>query len=247
MTSPTPGGRLRRLLAAGGLIAAPGVYDGLTAALVARTGFTAAYLTGAGVSVAGFGLPDIGLVTATEMASRARIVCAALGEIPLIADADTGYGGPINVVRTVRAYEHTGVAAIQLEDQAFPKKCGHLPDKELVPAAVFDRSLRSAARCPTSPPARRACSSWWGCASGPRSVSGTANSGGVPVGMTMTEKILARKAGLDWVAAGQTVVCDVDMTVMVDLQFATMWVPPCASTTRRRSRSSWTTRCPPRR
>jgi 2-methylisocitrate lyase-like PEP mutase family enzyme len=144
MTSPTPGGRLRRLLAAGGLITAPGVYDGLTAALVARTGFTAAYLTGAGVSVAGFGLPDIGLVTATEMASRARIVCAALGEIPLIADADTGYGGPINVVRTVRAYEHAGVAAIQLEDQAFPKKCGHLPDKELVPAAVFDRSLRAA-------------------------------------------------------------------------------------------------------
>jgi 2-methylisocitrate lyase-like PEP mutase family enzyme len=139
-----PGARLRRLLADGGLITAPGVYDGLTAALVARTGFAAAYLTGAGVSVAGFGLPDIGLLTATEMAERARIAAEALGGIPLIADADTGYGAPINVVRTVRAYEHAGVAAIQLEDQAFPKKCGHLPGKELIPAAAFEHTLHAA-------------------------------------------------------------------------------------------------------
>jgi 2-methylisocitrate lyase-like PEP mutase family enzyme len=143
-TPETPGARLRRLLSGGGLITAPGVYDGLTAALVARTGFAAAYLTGAGVSVAGFGLPDIGLVTATEMADRARIVADTLGGVPLIADADTGYGAPINVVRTVRAYERAGVAAIQLEDQAFPKKCGHLPDKELVPAAAFERTLQAA-------------------------------------------------------------------------------------------------------
>jgi 2-methylisocitrate lyase-like PEP mutase family enzyme len=140
----SPGARLRGLLADGGLITAPGVYDGLTAALVARTGFAAAYLTGAGVSVAGFGLPDIGLLTATEMAGRARIAAEVLGGIPLIADADTGYGAPINVVRTVRAYEHAGVAAIQLEDQAFPKKCGHLPGKELIPAADFEGRLRAA-------------------------------------------------------------------------------------------------------
>jgi 2-methylisocitrate lyase-like PEP mutase family enzyme len=140
----TPGAQLRRLIADGGLITAPGVYDGLTAALVARTGFSAAYLTGAGVSVAGFGLPDIGLLTATEMAARADIATEALGGIPLIADADTGYGGPINVTRTVRAFEHAGVAAIQLEDQAFPKKCGHLPDKELISAAAFEHKLNAA-------------------------------------------------------------------------------------------------------
>ncbi|MFG2884753.1 oxaloacetate decarboxylase [Streptomyces sp. NPDC048297] len=140
----TPGARLRRFLAADGLITAPGVYDGLGAHLVARCGFPAAYLTGAGVAVAGYGLPDIGLLTATEMAERARIVAEALGEVPLIADADTGYGEPMHVVRTVRAYEQAGVAAVQLEDQAFPKRCGHLPDKELIPAAEFEAKLHAA-------------------------------------------------------------------------------------------------------
>lgn len=149
--TPTPGARLRELLATGALITAPGVYDGLSAALVARTGFTAAYLTGAGVAVAGFGLPDIGLLTATEMVDRARIVAEALGDVPLIADADTGYGEPVNVVRTVRAYERAGVAAIQLEDQAFPKKCGHLPDKELIPASAFESRLRAALDARTDP------------------------------------------------------------------------------------------------
>ncbi|MGW0998742.1 isocitrate lyase/PEP mutase family protein [Streptomyces sp. NPDC002520] len=139
----TPASRLRALLE-DGLITAPGVYDGLSAALVARTGFTAAYLTGAGVAVAGFGLPDIGLLTQSEMTERARIVVAALGDVPLIADADTGYGAPINVVRTVQEYEKAGVAAIQLEDQAFPKKCGHLPDKELIPAQEFVTKLTAA-------------------------------------------------------------------------------------------------------
>ena len=147
----SPGARLRRLLAAGGLVTAPGVYDGLSAALVARTGFGAAYLTGAGVAVAGFGLPDIGLLTATEMVDRARVVATALGDVPLIADADTGYGEPMNVVRTVREYERAGVAAIQLEDQAFPKKCGHLPDKELIPAAAFEAKLRAALDARTDP------------------------------------------------------------------------------------------------
>ncbi|MBC3840843.1 isocitrate lyase/PEP mutase family protein [Streptacidiphilus sp. 4-A2] len=147
----SPGARLRALLAEGGLITAPGVYDGLSASLVARTGFSAAYLTGAGVAVAGFGLPDIGLLTGTEMAERARIVAAALDGIPLIADADTGYGTALNVVRTVREYERAGVAAIQLEDQAFPKKCGHLPDKELVPAGEFAAKLAAALDARTDP------------------------------------------------------------------------------------------------
>jgi 2-methylisocitrate lyase-like PEP mutase family enzyme len=145
----TPGARLRSLLAQDGLITAPGVFDGLSAHLVARTGFHAAYLTGAGVSVAGFGLPDIGLLTATEMAERARVVVEALDGIPLIADADTGYGAPMNVARTVREYEKAGAAALHLEDQAFPKKCGHLPDKELVSAREFVDKLDAALQART--------------------------------------------------------------------------------------------------
>ena len=136
--------RLKDLLDKRELIIAPGVFDGISAQLTKRTGHVAAYMTGAGVAASGFGLPDIGLVTATEMAERTRMIVGALGDIPLIADADTGYGAPRNVVRTVRAYEHAGVAAIQLEDQVFPKRCGHLPDKEVVDAAVFEQTLAAA-------------------------------------------------------------------------------------------------------
>ncbi|WP_329461346.1 isocitrate lyase/PEP mutase family protein [Streptomyces sp. NBC_01431] len=151
-TSPiTAGRRLRSLLAEGSLITAPGVFDGLSAHLVARTGFRAAYLSGAGVSVAGFGLPDIGLLTQSEMTERARIVVTALDGIPLIADADTGYGAPINVARTVREYERAGVAALHLEDQAFPKKCGHLPDKELLTPEEFTDKLDAALQARTDP------------------------------------------------------------------------------------------------
>jgi 2-methylisocitrate lyase-like PEP mutase family enzyme len=136
--------RLRELLDAHELIVAPGVFDGISAQLTKRTGHVAAYMTGAGVAASGFGLPDIGLVTATEMADRVRMIAGALGDIPLIADADTGYGAPMNVVRTVRSYEAAGVAAIQLEDQVFPKRCGHLPDKQVVDAAVFEQTLAAA-------------------------------------------------------------------------------------------------------
>lgn len=142
---------LRTQLAAGSLIVAPGVFDGISAHLVARLGFTAAYMTGAGVAGAGFGLPDIGLVTQTEMAGRARMMTRVLGGIPLLADADTGYGAPLNVIRTVQEYEAAGVAAIQLEDQAFPKKCGHLPDKELIAADEFAVKLRAALDARTDP------------------------------------------------------------------------------------------------
>ena len=143
MTTPARA-RLRELIDSKQLIVAPGVFDGLSAQLTARTGHVAAYLTGAGVAASGFGLPDIGLVTQTEMVERARVLVQALGDVPLLADADTGYGAPINVIRTVREYEAAGVAAIQLEDQAFPKKCGHLPDKELVTADDFARTLGAA-------------------------------------------------------------------------------------------------------
>ncbi len=135
---------LRDLLNRGELIVAAGVFDGISAHLARRTGQAAAYMTGAGVAASGFGLPDIGLVTQTEMAERARMIAGALGDIPLIADADTGYGAPINVVRTVRQYDDAGVAAIQLEDQAFPKRCGHLTGKEVIDAASFERALVAA-------------------------------------------------------------------------------------------------------
>jgi 2-methylisocitrate lyase-like PEP mutase family enzyme len=136
--------RLRDLLDTRELIIAPGVFDGISAQLTKRTGHVAAYMTGAGVAASGFGLPDIGLVTATEMADRVRMITDALGDIPLIADADTGYGAPRNVVRTVRSYDAAGVAAIQLEDQVFPKRCGHLPDKQVVDTAVFEQTLAAA-------------------------------------------------------------------------------------------------------
>jgi 2-methylisocitrate lyase-like PEP mutase family enzyme len=143
MTTPARQ-RLRGLLDRGELVVAPGVFDGITAHLARRTGHLAAYMTGAGVAASGFGLPDIGLVTATEMAERARMIVGALGDIPLIADADTGYGAPVNVVRAVGLYQQAGVAAIQLEDQVFPKRCGHLPDKQVVDAAVFEQTLAAA-------------------------------------------------------------------------------------------------------
>ncbi|MEE6178584.1 isocitrate lyase/PEP mutase family protein [Mycobacterium sp. 050134] len=136
--------RLRELLDKRELVIAPGVFDGISAQLTKRTGHRAAYMTGAGVAASGFGLPDIGLVTATEMAGRAAMIVDALGDIPLIADADTGYGAPMNVVRTVRSYDAAGVAAIQLEDQVFPKRCGHLPDKQVVDAPVFEQALAAA-------------------------------------------------------------------------------------------------------
>ena len=110
-SSQSPAQRLRGLLAGGELITAPGIFDGLSAHLVRRMGFPAGYLTGAGVAAAGFGLPDIGLVGMAEMADRVAMVAGVLGEIPLIADADTGYGPPPSVARTVRAYERAGVAA----------------------------------------------------------------------------------------------------------------------------------------
>ena len=144
MSTTPPRQALRDLLNRHELIIAPGVFDGISAQLARRTGHVAAYLTGAGVAASGFGLPDIGLVTQTEMTERARMIVAALGDVPLIADADTGYGAGLNVVRTVRQYDDAGVAAIQLEDQVFPKRCGHLPDKQVVDAATFVQTLSAA-------------------------------------------------------------------------------------------------------
>jgi 2-methylisocitrate lyase-like PEP mutase family enzyme len=135
--------KLRELLAGDELIVAPGVYDGISAALVGKLSFPAAYMTGAGVCASAYGLPDIGLLTLSEMAERARVLVGLL-DVPLIADADTGYGSPINVVRTVREYERAGVAAIQLEDQVFPKRCGHLAGKDVIDAERFAITLQAA-------------------------------------------------------------------------------------------------------
>ncbi|MCL6448121.1 MAG: oxaloacetate decarboxylase [Armatimonadetes bacterium] len=123
--------KLRELLTKEGIIVAPGAADALVAKIIEKAGFQALYLTGAGVSFTTLGLPDLGLLTMTEMVGRAENICSAV-EIPVIADGDNGYGNALNVVRTVRAYERAGVAAIQLEDQAFPKRCGHLAGKQLI-------------------------------------------------------------------------------------------------------------------
>jgi 2-methylisocitrate lyase-like PEP mutase family enzyme len=135
--------RFRELLRQDGMITAPGAYDCITAKLIEQAGFAAVYMTGAGTA-ATLGYPDFGLVTMSEMVANARRIAAAVA-LPVIADADTGYGNELNVVRTVREYEGSGVAGIHIEDQGFPKKCGHLEDKEIVAREVFLAKIRAAA------------------------------------------------------------------------------------------------------
>ncbi len=135
--------RFRRLLNEPGIITAPGAYDCLTAAIIERTGFPAVYMTGAGTSVARIGYPDLALATATEMLANAAAIAGAVG-IPVIADADTGYGGTMNVRRTIREYERAGVAAVHIEDQQFPKRCGHLDDKQVVAIDEMAQKIRAA-------------------------------------------------------------------------------------------------------
>lgn len=138
-----PARALRRLLAAPEPLMAPGVADALNARLVAEAGFEAVYMTGAGTSATRLGMPDVGLLTMPEMVDNAQRIADASG-LPLIADADTGYGGPINVQRTVRAFERAGAAAIHLEDQVWPKRCGHLAGKALIDADEMVSKVRAA-------------------------------------------------------------------------------------------------------
>jgi 2-methylisocitrate lyase-like PEP mutase family enzyme len=137
------------MLRSGEMIVAPGAYDCITARMVDQAGYSACYMTGAGVA-ATLGYPDYGLVTMSEMADNAGRMTNVLN-IPLIADADTGYGNELNVVRTVREYEKRGVAAIQVEDQTFPKRCGHLDNKEVVGLDEFLPKIRAAAESRKSP------------------------------------------------------------------------------------------------
>ena len=123
--------RLRRMLREPGIIMAPGAYDCLTARIIEQAGFPAVYMTGAGTSVARLGYPDLALATMTEMVANAADIAAAI-EVPVIADADTGYGSILNIQRTIRQYERSGVAAVHIEDQEFPKRCGHLDNKRVI-------------------------------------------------------------------------------------------------------------------
>jgi 2-methylisocitrate lyase-like PEP mutase family enzyme len=135
--------RFRELLHRDGMVVAPGAYDCITARLIAQAGFDAVYMTGAGTA-AMLGYPDFGLVTMSEMVANAGRMTVAV-DLPVIADADTGYGNELNVVRTVREYERAGVAGIHIEDQGFPKKCGHLDDKEIIPREDWLAKIRAAA------------------------------------------------------------------------------------------------------
>ena len=139
----TAGARLCELLAGDELVVAPGAYDSLTARLVEQAGFPAVYMTGAGTA-ATLGYPDYGLLTMTEMAENLGRLAAAVS-IPVIADADTGYGNELNVVRTVREYSLRGAAALHIEDQVSPKRRGHLDRKEVIDADDFISKVRAAA------------------------------------------------------------------------------------------------------
>lgn len=132
-----------RLMKREGIIVAPGCYDALTAKLIEKSGFEALYMSGAGVSMSTLGIPDVGLTTLSEMLTRVSQISQAVS-IPLIADGDTGYGNPLNVYRTVRDYERAGAAAIHIEDQVMPKKCGHELGRKLVPVEEMKQKIHAA-------------------------------------------------------------------------------------------------------
>jgi 2-methylisocitrate lyase-like PEP mutase family enzyme len=132
----------RDLLRRDGMVVAPGAYDCITAKLIEQAGFTAIYMTGAGTA-ATLGYPDFGLVTMSEMVANAGRIAASV-DVPVIADADAGYGNELNVFRTVREFETSRVAGIHIEDQEFPKKCGHLDGKQIIPRKDFAAKIRAA-------------------------------------------------------------------------------------------------------
>ena len=135
--------KLRHLLAEPGIIVAPGAYDCLTARIIQQAGFPAVYMTGAGTSVARLGYPDLALATMSEMVANAADIVATV-DVPVIADADTGYGGILNIQRTIRQYQQCGVAAVHIEDQEFPKRCGHLDNKRVISLEEMTPKIRAA-------------------------------------------------------------------------------------------------------
>ena len=145
-----PRAQLRELLAAGDPLVAPGAYDALSARLVEEAGFSAVYMTGFGSTASLIGRPDVGLLSGAEMIDNAARIVSAV-DVPVVADADTGYGNAVNVLRTVRGYEQVGVSAIHLEDQVMPKKCGHLSGKAVVPREEMVGKLRAATAARSDP------------------------------------------------------------------------------------------------
>ncbi len=137
-----PTARLRALLSSGQIVVAPFVWDAFLARLAVRAGFEAVYMTGFGTAAAR-GFPDVGLLTMTEMVANASCIAGAV-DVPVIADADTGYGNPVNVRRTVREYERANVAAIHIEDQVWPKKCGFFEGKQVIPVEDMTAKVRAA-------------------------------------------------------------------------------------------------------
>lgn len=141
---------LRQLVSRKNGLVVPGAYDGISARLVERSGFPAVYMSGYGTSASRLGLPDLGYAGLAEMADHARNLATAV-TIPLIADADTGYGNALSVRRTVQAYEAAGVAALHIEDQVAPKRCGHLSGHQIIPLPEFAGKIRAAAEARTDP------------------------------------------------------------------------------------------------
>ena len=134
---------LRELIRSPEILMAPGAYDAFSAKLIEAAGFDAVYMTGFGTAAGIFGLPDIGLLTMTEMVENARRMADSV-DVPVIADADTGYGNHLNVIRTVEEYEKAGVTGIQIEDQVSPKRCGHMEGQKIVPIPDMVAKLRAA-------------------------------------------------------------------------------------------------------
>ena len=144
VTHPNPSpNRVRRILDERGALVFPGVYDTLSAKIAERAGFPLAFISGYAVSATFIGQPDLGLLTQTEIVERARHICGAV-DIPVLVDADTGYGNALNVVRTVRALIDAGAAGCFLEDQVWPKRCGHMPGKQVVDRETWLQKIRAA-------------------------------------------------------------------------------------------------------
>src|ERR1700675_2649533 len=146
----SPGKRLRALIAAPEILVLPGVFDGFSTRLVGKLGYAAAFITGSGVSESRLGQPDVGLMGLDESVAAARSM-AACSDLLLLADADTGYGNALNTYHTVRAFERAGVAGLMLEDQVWPKRCGHLKGKEVIPAEEMVQKIRAAASARNDP------------------------------------------------------------------------------------------------
>ena len=141
--------RLAEMIRGPESVLAPGAYDALSARMIEQAGFPAVYMTGFGSSASLLGRPDVGLLTMTQMVDNARRIAQAVS-VPVIADADTGYGNPLNAIRTVQEYELAGVSAIHIEDQVAPKKCGHMENKQVIPAAEMAEKIRAAVEARSS-------------------------------------------------------------------------------------------------